>query len=42
MVPDFEASWQDPARRAVILQIARLAEREPVFSPHMMAIASRR
>ena len=42
MVPDFEASWRDPAQRAVILQIARLAEREPACSPHMIAIASRR
>jgi ubiquinone/menaquinone biosynthesis C-methylase UbiE len=42
MVPDFEASWQDPGKRAVILQIARLAEREPVFSPHMVAVARKR
>jgi hypothetical protein len=42
MVPDFEASWQHAAKRAVILQIARLAEHEPVHSPHMIAIASRR
>jgi ubiquinone/menaquinone biosynthesis C-methylase UbiE len=41
MVPDFEASWQDPARRSVILQIARLAEPEPVFSPHMLGVAIR-
>jgi ubiquinone/menaquinone biosynthesis C-methylase UbiE len=39
MVPDFEASWQDPARRSTILQIARLAEHEPVLSPHMIAVA---
>lgn len=39
MVPDFAASWLDPAKRAVVLQIARLAEREPVFSPHMLAVA---
>jgi SAM-dependent methyltransferase len=39
MVPEFEASWQDPGKRAVILQIARLAEHAPVFSPHMMAVA---
>ena len=42
MVPDFEASWQDPAKRAVLLEVARLAEHEPALSPHMMAIASRR
>jgi ubiquinone/menaquinone biosynthesis C-methylase UbiE len=39
MVPDFEASWQDPARRSAILQIARLAEGEPVLGPHMVAVA---
>jgi ubiquinone/menaquinone biosynthesis C-methylase UbiE len=39
MVPDFEASWQDATRRAVILRIARLTEHEPVFSPHMVAVA---
>jgi ubiquinone/menaquinone biosynthesis C-methylase UbiE len=42
MVPDFEASWHDPEKRAVILQIARLAEHDPVFSPHMIAVAARR
>jgi ubiquinone/menaquinone biosynthesis C-methylase UbiE len=42
MAPDFETSWQDPARRAAILQIARLTEREPGFSPHMLAVATRR
>ncbi len=39
MVPDFEASWQDPGKRAAILQIARLAEYDPVLSPHMVAVA---
>ena len=42
MVPDFEASWQDAAKRAVILQIARLAAHEPVHSPHMIAVARKR
>jgi ubiquinone/menaquinone biosynthesis C-methylase UbiE len=42
MVPDFEASWQDPDKRAAILQIARLAEHEPVSSPHMVAVARMR
>lgn len=41
MVPDFEASWQDPTRRAVLLQVARLAERDPAYSPHMLAVARR-
>lgn len=39
MVPDFEASWQDASKRAVIMQIARLTEHEPVCSPHMVAVA---
>lgn len=39
MVPDFEASWQDANKRAVIMEIARLTEHEPVCSPHMVAIA---
>jgi len=38
-VPDFAASWDNPAHRNVMLQIARLTENEPVLSPHMMAVA---
>jgi ubiquinone/menaquinone biosynthesis C-methylase UbiE len=41
MVPDFEASWHDAAKRAVIMQIARLTEQEPVISPHMIAVAKK-
>jgi ubiquinone/menaquinone biosynthesis C-methylase UbiE len=37
-VPDFTASWNNPAHRDVILHIARLTEQEPVLSPHMMAV----
>jgi SAM-dependent methyltransferase len=39
MVPDLEASWQDEAQREVILEIARLTEREPVLGPRLMAVA---
>lgn len=41
MVPDFEANWQDQARRGTILTIARLMESEPAMSPHMVAVAYR-
>jgi hypothetical protein len=41
MVPDFEASWQDTTKRAVIMQIARMTEHEPVLSPHMVAVAKK-
>lgn len=39
MVPDFQSSWQDPARRATILRIAHATEREPVLSPHNLTVA---
>jgi SAM-dependent methyltransferase len=39
MVPEFEARWREPDQRAVLLQIARMSERDPVLSPHMVAIA---
>jgi len=38
-VPDLDKSWQDPAEREVILDIARLTENEPVLGPRLMAIA---
>lgn len=38
LVPDLDASWQDPAQREVILDIARLTEREPVLGPRLLAI----
>lgn len=41
MVPDFDGSWVDPARREVILQIARMMEREPVLSPHIMGVGKK-
>ena len=39
MVSDLDASWQDPAQRAAILEIARLTEHEPVLGPRLMAAA---
>ena len=39
MVPDLDKSWQDPAQRQVILDIARLTENEPVLGPRLMAVA---
>lgn len=39
MVPDLDASWQDPAQREVILDIARFTEHEPVLGPRLMAVA---
>ncbi len=41
IVPEFEESLKQEKRRAVILKIARLLEKEPVLSPHMVAIARR-
>jgi ubiquinone/menaquinone biosynthesis C-methylase UbiE len=43
--PDFDERWNDPARRAVLLDAARLAEEEPSMlgsSPHVMAVARKR
>src|SRR5262249_46331226 len=39
LVPDFEQRLDEPHHREVLLQIARLAERDPVRSPHMLAVA---
>jgi hypothetical protein len=33
LVPDFEKSWDEPFKRGVLLEIARLFERDPVHSP---------
>ncbi len=38
LVPDLDASWQDPAQREVILDIARLTEHEPALGPRLLAI----
>jgi SAM-dependent methyltransferase len=42
IAPDFAESWSDPTRRDAILRIARMVEREPSLSPHMMAVGRRR
>ena len=39
LVPDLDASWQDPLQREAILDIARLTENEPVLGPRLMAVA---
>jgi len=38
MVPDLDASWQDPEQREIILDIARFTEHEPVLGPRLMAV----
>jgi ubiquinone/menaquinone biosynthesis C-methylase UbiE len=38
MVPDLEASWTDPGRRSVILELARLFEKEPILGPRILAV----
>jgi ubiquinone/menaquinone biosynthesis C-methylase UbiE len=37
-VPDLAASWEDPARREVLMDLARLTEHEPVLGPRLMAV----
>ena len=39
LVPDLEASWGDQEKRQAILEIARLAEREPVLGPRILSVA---
>jgi ubiquinone/menaquinone biosynthesis C-methylase UbiE len=39
LVPNFEQRLDEPDQREVLLQIARLVEREPAHSPHMVAVA---
>jgi SAM-dependent methyltransferase len=41
LVPGFDLALDDPAKRDVVLEIARLCEREPAHSPHFLAIARR-
>ena len=45
MVPDFDARWEDPARRKEILDVARALESEPSVlgaSAHLLGVAARR
>lgn len=37
-VPDLEESWNDPARREVILEMARLTEHEPLLGPRFVTV----
>jgi SAM-dependent methyltransferase len=39
LAPDFESCWDEPLKRDVLMQIARLVEHEPAHSPHMVAVA---
>ena len=39
LAPDFEQCWDDPSKRDVLMQIARLVEHDPIHSPHMVAVA---
>jgi ubiquinone/menaquinone biosynthesis C-methylase UbiE len=39
LVPDLERHLDEPHQREVLLQIARLVERDPAHSPHMVAVA---
>jgi len=39
LVPDFEQRLDEPRQLEVLLQIARLVERDPTHSPHMVAVA---
>jgi hypothetical protein len=38
LVPDLEANWQDPAKRAAILAVARMTENEPLLGPRLLGI----
>lgn len=39
LAPDFEQCLDDPFKRDVLMQIARLVEHTPMQSPHMVAVA---
>ena len=42
MIPEFEKSMNDKKRREVVLKLARMMEKEPVMSPHVVAVARKR
>ena len=45
LLPDFAERWQDPARRATVLSVARMLEREPFVigcSAHLLAVGRKR
>ncbi|HEY0016139.1 MAG TPA: class I SAM-dependent methyltransferase [Longimicrobium sp.] len=44
MLPDFDARWSDPVRRAGMIHVAEMVESEPSLlgmSPHILAVARR-
>ncbi len=38
LVPNLEASWQDPTKREAILAAARMTENEPLLGPRLLGI----
>lgn len=38
LVPDLDTAWNDPVKRASILEMARLLENEPVLGPRLLAV----
>jgi ubiquinone/menaquinone biosynthesis C-methylase UbiE len=41
IVPDFEENLKVPERLGILVEIARRMEKDPVLSPHMLAVARR-
>jgi ubiquinone/menaquinone biosynthesis C-methylase UbiE len=41
IVPDFEANLRSPERLDILVKIARSMEKDPLLSPHMLAVARR-
>jgi ubiquinone/menaquinone biosynthesis C-methylase UbiE len=39
MVPDIDSDWDDPPKREVIIQLARMFEKEPLLGPRILGIA---
>ena len=39
LVPDLDAAWTDPEKRAALMEMARMLEHEPVLGPRLMAVA---
>ena len=41
LAPDLDSTWEDPQKRAVLLDLARALENESVLGPRLMAVARR-
>jgi len=41
LVPDIDADWSDPAKRACMIEMARMLENEPVLGPRLLAVGIR-